>query len=627
MKYKIAGEVNGLGFDVLLHTILQELKSENKEFKIDVFDEHDVQIATAIIDISGTTIELDELSLTEQFKQANKDTPDIIVRQKGIILNELQQSLLQLNLEIKKQAKLVAEQLTRYSELFMYYPIEVSEPHQFIHENKEYKKVFDAFLPVFSQRNTIEFQAVLRGLYEKLLEQDKARASSLIDEKQREAIISQYDESIAGEQEKIVAFLSKQQNLPMLVFLASELPKFAPVAEAWEGHKNNSAAESAIKTKVSDEAFNKRKQKELDEISNDNERLQAFARNTLGSYIKQFPEQYKEGTRLEIPDQFLKHTGMRQRIIKLLFQTELNINILEPIKQPTLQQVVALINNESLINDPVLMDLYAHEEMAQYSRIKRKQDFKGNNLSYLVLDKFHLNESTFENANLANSTLTHCHFFNTSFKNAALINADLRESKFNFADFSGADLSGANLQGAELYNVKWGRAVLSEKTVIDWNEYGADIILSQLKAIGKATDLNTAQQKAKAKECINLILPKINSNKSLLKLVELIEGKHKDFAYLREEQAMWRFNQYGNTKTWSTIIGQIKGQFDRNVDAESKKKPEDRETYTGEEYKSFLKIMDEHRGRGFGTVSHSKLYEHFSEQELNDKDSISISKK
>ena len=124
-----------------------------------------------------------------------------------------------------------------------------------------------------------------------------------------------------------------------------------------------------------------------------------------------------------------------------------------------------------------------------------------------------------------------------------------------------------------------------------------------------------------------MILPKISSNKSLLKLVALIEGKHKDYAYLREEQAQWRFNQYGNTRTWSTIIGRIKEQLDCNVALEGKKQEEEKESYTGEEYKTFLKIMDEHRGRGFGSVSHSKLYEHFSEDELNGIQSMKISKK
>lgn len=69
------------------------------------------------------------------------------------------------------------------------------------------------------------------------------------------------------------------------------------------------------------------------------------------------------------------------------------------------------------------------------------------------------------------------------------------------------------------------------------------------------------------------------------------------------------------------------GELDRNGDAESKKKAEDRERSTGEEYKSFLKIMDEHRGRGLGPVSHSKCYEHFSKHGLKDKGAMRISKK
>lgn len=624
MIFKIAGVATALSFDVLQDVILRALKSEGKEFTIEVFDEGDNHIASALIDVSGSSVALDELPLTEHFKNTHIDNPKAIVAQKNTILAALTNSLIQLNDEIKRQSGRVAEQLVKYRELFMYYPFEASALHQFIRNNKEYESVFEAFLPGFSQLSTKEFQTALGGLYGEFVSREKDLASTLIDEEQRKDIVRKSEASVARKQGEMATFLAAPQNVPMLVFLAGELPKFAVAAAAWDSYSTSAQEKHAQKQKELEEQFNHVRQKEI--LATDT-RLQTYARSVLGLYIKQFPEQYKEATRTDIPEQFLKHAGMRQKIIKLLFPAEPRMDLTKPLKQPGFEHVLALINNDSLINNPKLMDLYAHEYIDNYSHIQPKQNFKEYNLSYLFLDKFHMSESTFEKTNLANSTLSNGRFFNANFEKAILTNADLHGSDFSFASFSGADLRGVNLKGAILDYVDWGRAALSEDTLIDWDKYGADIILSQLKAIGQATDLNRAQQKAEAKQCINLILPKISSNKSLLKLVALIEGKHKDYAYLREEQAQWRFNQYGNTRTWSTIIGQIKEQLDCNVALEGKKQEEEKECYTGEEYKTFLKIMDEHRGRGFGSVSHSKLYEHFSEDELNSIQSMKISKK
>jgi len=52
----------------------------------------------------------------------------------------------------------------------------------------------------------------------------------------------------------------------------------------------------------------------------------------------------------------------------------------------------------------------------------------------------------------------------------------------------------------------------------------------------------------------------------------------------------------------------IKSQIDANVDRCKDEK------YTTEEYETFLKIMNEHRGRGFGSVSHSKMYEQIDKE-------------
>jgi hypothetical protein len=134
------------------------------------------------------------------------------------------------------------------------------------------------------------------------------------------------------------------------------------------------------------------------------------------------------------------------------------------------------------------------------------------------------------------------------------------------------------------------------------NEEGPQLLLRRLKEIGENSDLSLSEKKTSAKKLINNFLPKITSNKAILKLSEIIEQKHTSFAYLREEQAWWRFNGHGNTKTWSTILSQIKAQIDKNVARCAD------ETLSRDEYSKFSKIMNEHRGRGFGSVTHSRLY-------------------
>ncbi|KTD21545.1 pentapeptide repeat-containing protein [Legionella israelensis] len=613
MKYKVDDQMISLSFESLQDVILGALKSRDKEFSIAVYDEeNNKQIATAVINVSGSAIELDELQLTKQFKEDNASNPQAIIEKKNEILAELSQSLIKINQEVedfKKQLSTsVVEYLSEYKELFIQYPIQQSELHQFIdrHENSGYKEVFDNFLPEFSNLNTPPFQDKLSNLYKELISLEKKLNNPDINEERRISIIKDHEKKITDKKQTFVTFFSELKNLPMLFFLARELPKFQPAAKAWEEHKKHLEEENVENTDKLNKVFNKKYQKELDEIYNDDEILKNNVQKILTAYIAQFPEKYEETTKVEIPEFLLKHKGMRQKIIELL-KTEAKIDPIDPLKRPALEELVSLLNNNSFLTDPTLMDLYSHEKIENYSRVKPQQNFNGYNLQYLSIDGFHLRSSTFIKANLANASLTNCKLFN--------------------ANFSEADLSGTNFKGADLEFVQWGRAIFSEDTIIDWDKYGADIILSQLKAIGQAKDLNLAQKKAEAKNCINFILPKINSNKTLLKLVELIEGKHRDFAYLREEQALWRFNQYGNTKTWSTIIGQIKDQLDKNVTEESKKPEESRETYSGEDYKTFLKIMDEHRGRGFGPVTHSKFYEHLTESTLQNIKSMNISKK
>lgn len=123
----------------------------------------------------------------------------------------------------------------------------------------------------------------------------------------------------------------------------------------------------------------------------------------------------------------------------------------------------------------------------------------------------------------------------------------------------------------------------------------------------KDKDLPLAQKKAEAKKIIEGLLPKITSNKELLQLSELIKQKHTSYDYLREEQSWWRFQSHGNTTTWSAIIGDIKKRMDENTAGC------ENETYSKDEYKQFLTIMNEHRGRGFGSVTHSKMYRQMDE--------------
>jgi hypothetical protein len=149
----------------------------------------------------------------------------------------------------------------------------------------------------------------------------------------------------------------------------------------------------------------------------------------------------------------------------------------------------------------------------------------------------------------------------------------------------------------------------------------AEGLLAKLKEIGEKPDLNLVQKKGQAVAIVAEIVSKIESNKELLKLSKLISQKNSPaFAYLREERDFWRFNKYGNTNTWNILLGKIKTQMDANVELCSEEK------YSQEEYKQFMTIMNEHRGRGFGPVTHSKLYRQLNDIPESEIESISIIK-
>ncbi|MGM9453825.1 hypothetical protein ACTAZI_10875 [Legionella bozemanae] len=154
---------------------------------------------------------------------------------------------------------------------------------------------------------------------------------------------------------------------------------------------------------------------------------------------------------------------------------------------------------------------------------------------------------------------------------------------------------------------------------IDWNKDGEKILLKLLAAIGKRNE-GILARKTTATHYFNLILGKMTDNHEVIKLVKLIDEKESDnFKYLREERSRWRFHTHGETKTWSSMIGAIKNRLDINVE----KTPEAK--YTREEYGDFMKIMNEHRGRGFGPVTHSKFYDQLEDLDANQK-SVTIKK-
>ncbi|HHF7368557.1 TPA: hypothetical protein ACPSKY_003721 [Legionella bozemanae] len=157
---------------------------------------------------------------------------------------------------------------------------------------------------------------------------------------------------------------------------------------------------------------------------------------------------------------------------------------------------------------------------------------------------------------------------------------------------------------------------------IDWNKDGEKILLKLLTAIGKRNE-GILARKTTATHYFNLILGKMTDNHEVIKLVKLIDEKESDnFKYLREERSRWRFHTHGETKTWSSMIGAIKTRLDTNVE----KNPN--EKYTKKEYGDFMKIMNEHRGRGFGPVTHSKFYDQLEDLDLGkDPNLVTISKK
>ncbi|STX50185.1 Serine/threonine-protein kinase B [Legionella busanensis] len=327
------------------------------------------------------------------------------------------------------------------------------------------------------------------------------------------------------------------------------------------------------------------------ETRQDSERtLKEEAEKKLTHYMKNFPKN-TYNINFEVLEKLLKLEIIRKKITCL---GNLATYLYRQSEQALYQELLTILSrNIELLNVS--------------TEVNPKQDYTKKNLQYLVFHRSSMQNCKFTQANLSHAILVDCSLSFTNFEGANLTNTYLQGSDLSNANLIGADLSGADFTDANLNKVNWGHAKFSDTTIIDYNKYGPDIIFSQLDAIGEAHDLNLAQKKAHARECLNKIIPKISSNKTLLKLITLINEKNGKYAYLREEQAWWRFNNYGNTKTWSTIMSLLKKQFDANVLGETTLNREDRDSYSQEELHTFLKVLAEHHGRGFGTVSHTQV--------------------
>ena len=345
----------------------------------------------------------------------------------------------------------------------------------------------------------------------------------------------------------------------------------------------------------------------------DRERDIENAQSTIEEFIKEFNKKWIEN-REEIAQ---KSEFMRERFI---------------FSQQFKQRSQA-INRWGTATSRDLEDFYAN---LKKSSKEQRRDFHSAGLENLILTKEKQVSYDFTRANLSHANFEGTSFVSTQFNKADLRYANLKDTQLKNVDLTGADLESADLSGAILGSNKTiYDAIISKETKLDetfWNTFGADMLLKKLKDLGeqykdvKANGsvsaevwTNPESMKIEAKELVDLILPNITSNKELLKLVAIIEGKDGDFAFLRKERHWWRFHEYGDTATWSTILGKIKTQLDENVE-----RCKDEE-YTKEEYEVFLKIMNEHRGRGFGSVTHSKMYEQIEED--NPSSTYRISKK
>lgn len=538
----------------------------------------------------------------------------------------------------------VIRSLYNYKIIFSAYPRTASAFSALVRDNTEYSKLFSEF-----DKNIKDYGESLQRPLQELYGRHSSDPTA------------------------IANYLAR--NPPLLDFLEKKLPQFKDISEQWEIEQTKRSKER--KERFDDKiAQYPRKNKDF---YNNNNKLQAMIASILTAYTKSNPQ--KAPFSIEIPDSLLKHRLTRNLIIHLvtsLVQTkqdnpkykhyaELLIRILNETETRILN---GLDLKESQLSSCNFDGLWMRETDFSHSNLSSISAFKTNlfqakfiaaNLSgakikeatlcYANLRKANLSRANFyksdlhnadlKEATLSNADFTEANLSRANFYKADLHNADLKEANLSNANLTEANLSGANFHKADLHDadlreanlsnaklteanlnyVNWGGAIFSNNTELDWNKYGVDIILSQLKGIGQSDKLSLPQKKAEAKKVISDLLPKITSNKGLIPLVEIINRKHSDYAYLREEQARWRLNRHGNTATWSIIIAAIKTRLDDNVDLCKK------ETYSSEEFQSFSKIMNEHRGRGLGPVTHSKLYKQISEHGETELESITIIKK
>ncbi|CDZ79275.1 Type III effector pipB2 [Legionella massiliensis] len=560
--------VDDLG-SILRLAIYPALKANEKEVLIQIENEAGESIASAEIDLSKPNLSLDILTLSNEFKEANKENINLIITQKETLLKDIESELAQIDNQhqnLRSSLRSCIEQLKKYKDLFTQYPIQASGLHDFLRENPHYDAVFVSMLSVVSQYP--DLQEPLSLLF-----------------------------AAKSNDKSIFAYLSETKNALLLKFLIEALPNFEPIHQAWESYKvqrDHADEESHLAT---DRHFNAKRHDEYALIINDKARLRSLIKNTLAAYFVHSPEKLIANESLDNAlNILLRSTNNRTELFDLARQVNNSQR-----KEENINALISIVM--SIINNP---DLYLK---LRDSKIQPHLDLSARNLQFSRLERVRMRETNFSQADLSQSAIKNSTFFNSNFSGANLNQADLQDSEFNYCNFAKADLTGANLTGVSLEQVNWAGVKLSNETILDWNLYGTDILLANLKAIGNNNELSLPQKKAAAKEWVDFITQKISSNKSMLKLVDIIDKKHSDYAYLREEQAFWRFNSHGNTTTWHTVLGYIKDKMDKNVSTCGE------ENYSADEYQTFLRIMSEHRGRGLGSVTHASLYEQRSSAE------------
>ncbi|WED41827.1 hypothetical protein [Legionella cardiaca] len=381
----------------------------------------------------------------------------------------------------------------------------------------------------------------------------------------------------------ITTYLSDSKNEALLELLINALPTFDKLAKDFKAYTEKEFeqfVEEGKTTKYRSNAF-------VQEALNNQDKLQAFISNTLQQYKTKFPDKYNDSTKTELPNEFLKNQPIREFLFHLVRNQQVKPDAMN--EKPNLDVALATINDMLLVHVVRVYEAKARVDELGFSTLKTQSSDDKSVLGELKVDWDSQGEDIIRSL----------------------------EEVVNSSHAAENEKSEAKKAIGQVFIHMSPDKITPEK--VDYNKYGSDILLQRLQSIEASPNLNLVQKKAEAKKAVDSILPHITSNKAMLKLCEIIEHKHTTYAYLRQERSWWRLSSHGNTNTWSTILGKIKDQMDANVETCKE------ETYTPEEYEKFLRIMNEHRGRGFGSVTHSKLYSQIDEVESQSE--IHITKK